>query len=37
MHKEIIEILEDSITVKQDIIAHQIDVIVKIVNSIAGA
>ncbi len=35
MHKHIIEILEESITVKQDIIARQIDVIVKIVNSIA--
>ena len=37
MHKQIIEILEESIAVKQDIIARQIDVIVKIVNSIAGA
>ena len=35
MHKQIIEILENSIIVKQDIIAHQIDIIVKIVNSIA--
>ena len=34
MHKRIIEILEKSISVKQDIIDHQIDVIVKIVNSI---
>ncbi len=35
MHKQIIEILQDSIAVKQNIVAHQIDVIVKIVNSIA--
>ncbi|MFH1904569.1 MAG: D-sedoheptulose 7-phosphate isomerase [bacterium] len=35
MDKHIIEILEESIAVKQDIIANQIDVIVKIVNSIA--
>ena len=35
MDKHIVEILQESITVKQDIIAHQIDVIVKIVNSIA--
>ena len=35
MHKQIIEILEKSIAVKQDIVAHQIDIIVKIVNSIA--
>ena len=35
MHKQIIEIIEKSIAVKQDIITHQIDVIVKIVNSIA--
>ena len=35
MDKQIIEIIEESIAVKQDIIAHQIDVIVKIVNSIA--
>ncbi|MCK5595364.1 D-sedoheptulose 7-phosphate isomerase [bacterium] len=37
MHKQIIEILEKSIAVKQDIIDHQIDVIVKMVNSIADA
>lgn len=35
MHKQIIEILEESISVKQDIVAHQIDIIVKIVNTIA--
>lgn len=35
MHKQIIKILEESITVKQDIVAHQIDIIVKIVNTIA--
>jgi len=37
MHKQIIEILEKNIAVKRDVIAHQIDVIVKIVNSIADA
>ncbi|MDO9464960.1 MAG: D-sedoheptulose 7-phosphate isomerase [bacterium] len=35
MDKHIVEILEESIAVKQDIIANQIDVIVKMVNSIA--
>ena len=37
MNKQIIEILENNIAVKRDIIDHQIDVIVKIVNSIADA
>ncbi len=37
MNKQIIEILENNVAVKQDIIDHQIDVIVKIVNSIADA
>lgn len=37
MNKQIIEILENNVAVKRDIIDHQIDVIVKIVNSIADA
>ena len=37
MNKQIIEILENNIAIKRDIIDHQIDVIVKIVNSIADA
>jgi len=35
MNKQIIEILENNVAVKRNIIDHQIDVIVKIVNSIA--
>ena len=35
MNKQIIEILENNVAVKRDIVDHQIDVIVKIVNSIA--
>ena len=37
MNKQIIEILENNVAVKRDIIDHQIDVIVKIVNGIADA
>ena len=37
MNKQIIEILENNVAVKRNIIDHQIDVIVKIVNSIADA
>ena len=35
MNKQIIEILENNVAVKRDIVDHQIDVIVKIVNGIA--